>query len=332
MVAVRTLQATKEDSDTDFRWQVEWEAMAQGLSHKHLATFMGGWEQLGRRYLMWEWANGGNLERFWSTPDVDSRTTTAIQWAVNQMLGLAEALQTIHLFHPPSRSVHADLRPGTILVFVRPQLQQCPILKIGDIGLGIAEAGNWERNNPYCSPASILNDSYTLSPSDDAWSMECILFEFIIWLLRGPSALVKFRHEEHQREKRDDVLVDRFYQVTTGNGIEPSDAVIRWMESMQQNDLDPPGKLGPSPALQNLLSYLVTQLIEHFSESKTEAPSVGVSRLCGELRLMRSRGSEDPAYFFNTDEAKPSKTKLGSKQLQQETVPPHVPQHIEVCS
>lgn len=299
--------------------------MVQNLRHEHLATFVGGWEQLGRCHLMWEWADGGNLESFWSAPDIDSRSTTAIQWAMKQMLGLAEALQQIHQFDQLSPSVHGDLRPGGILVFVGPPFQPSPVLKISDIGLGgPAKAGTLRPNSPYRSPCFILDSSHTLSPSDDMWSMGCILFEFIIWLLYGPGSLSEFREEQQRHEVQDDVSMGRFCRVVSGKS-KPSYGVTVWNQSMRHNDLEPPGKSSVSPALRKLLSYLFNQLMGHFHDSKAEAvpshqqPAVNASRLCKELRAILSEGKGEPAHFFNADQ-----TGGSSNQLLQERASPHV--------
>ncbi|KAK3371118.1 hypothetical protein B0T24DRAFT_705927 [Lasiosphaeria ovina] len=75
--------------------------LASAFTHKHLATFAGGWQgAVGLEYssgsgssgLMWEWADGGSLECFWQDPTSRVPGKLLVKWSLIQMSGLADAL------------------------------------------------------------------------------------------------------------------------------------------------------------------------------------------------------------------------------------------------
>jgi serine/threonine protein kinase len=58
-------------------------------------------------YVIFPWADGGNLKEYWKTLAEKERTPDLGVWALRQMLGLSEALAALH----EKNCRHGDLKP-----------------------------------------------------------------------------------------------------------------------------------------------------------------------------------------------------------------------------
>jgi serine/threonine protein kinase len=296
------------------------------LQHPHLIKFIASYSRVGRHHLMFEWADGGNLKDFWRThhPDIPSRQQV-IKWAVEQMTGLAGALDKLH--NPGVAGLncrHGDLKPANI---VRTKERGSPHslghLQITDMGLAKVNdqltrirrtSGTFSTTERYQSPEFKFRRSYEVPTSRgyDIWSMGCILLELTVWLLYGGSGLDRFNHS----------FLGCFFAGDRGDYIELQPSVQNWISYMRNTALGDNPNQCVSKALAKLLNYIVdhllvpdprppTELIEdpHFDVQIT-APEGEVAvqfdrvraksqELLVVMEAIRNQGQRDPLYFFD---------------------------------
>lgn len=140
-VAIKRLNHTynndeDEQSKLDARWDNEVTALKKisGLRHPNIVQFMTAMTRGRERYLMFEWADGGNLREFWTQPP--RLTGTLVKNVVAQLRGLAHALEKMHCLNYR----HGDMKPDNILRIKINAAQGTPTddigtLKICDMGL-----------------------------------------------------------------------------------------------------------------------------------------------------------------------------------------------------
>lgn len=193
------------------------------LNQDHIVRFISAFrwgkpDALGY-YLIFEWADGGNLHDFWKATPKPEPTASLVKAVVTQLLGLAQALSAAHYLtdggaYSGASYRHGDLKPANILWF-RDGSDQIGKLKICDWG----EAKNhilateMRRSNTsakfgtrrYEAPEIVtgLESNFLGRPDDqpdmrrsrlcDVWAMGCIMLECIVWLLYGHSTCLALR-------------------------------------------------------------------------------------------------------------------------------------------
>lgn len=114
-------------------WQKEVKAHTEIATSEHpnIVKFMTAITRDYERYLMFEWADGGNLREFWLN-DSPRLTGPVVKDILVQLRGLADALEEIH-----SKGFrHGDMKPENILRIKSPgNGSGIGILKICDMGL-----------------------------------------------------------------------------------------------------------------------------------------------------------------------------------------------------
>ncbi|KAG6362268.1 hypothetical protein INS49_010498 [Diaporthe citri] len=174
----------------------------RGLSlNKHIIQNFETFSQGNKTYIMFPWAEGGDLDNFWKDEDTKIRSPQLALWCLQQMLGLAEALEFLHnQIGERANFRHGDLKPGNILHF----LTGGPygILKIADFGISrIHDVATLQRQGiatttrattpSYEAPEAIYTDR-PRSRKFDIWSLGCIFLEFTIWFVRDWEAVENF--------------------------------------------------------------------------------------------------------------------------------------------
>ncbi|KAG6354508.1 hypothetical protein INS49_004525 [Diaporthe citri] len=176
---------------------------------RFVTAFRRGDGELRDHYLICEWADGGSLRDFWNDHKSPETTPGLVKEVVAQLLGLADALCTLH-YSPELKEgiVHGDLKPENILRF-RPEGGGPGLLgtlKIGDWGLSKEkECKTADQNNASIYRASIRYEPPEMSEGVfvvgrntllktrsrlyDIWSFGCIMLEFIVWLAEGTVGL-----------------------------------------------------------------------------------------------------------------------------------------------
>lgn len=137
-VAIKKLhRAYTEDQakmrDLEKEWQKEVKAHRDiaACNHSNIIKFITAISRDYERYLMFEWANGGNLREFWIN-DRPRLTKPMVKDILIQIRGLADALEEIH-----SKGFrHGDIKPENVLRVKTPGNDSAVgTLKICDMGL-----------------------------------------------------------------------------------------------------------------------------------------------------------------------------------------------------
>ncbi|KAI0095668.1 hypothetical protein GGR51DRAFT_553874 [Nemania sp. FL0031] len=255
-IAVKQLRPTSEkDKRKVFEsWNREARALQNmnSLNQKHIVRFITAFCR-GRSgeeeyYLMFEWADGGNLRSLWKEHRQPLLNFELVNWAITQIKGLFEALSAAHnpnTIRPGETSIfrHGDLKPANILWFK--DGSRFGTLKICDWGLAkehnvetalrfnstTTRSGTWRYEAPEVetgvNPAHFNQTRNRRSRLHDIWAMGCICLEFIVWILYGWDGLMKFDSSFSGTMP--------FYQITKENGRKVAmvhDVVIRWMDHM----------------------------------------------------------------------------------------------------
>jgi serine/threonine protein kinase len=236
--------------------------MARKLDHPHIVKFVGGFKQESKSYLMFQWADGGNLREYWNDSRNWGRTEAIISWTINQMLGLAEALHEWHNYYPATQMNcrHGDLKPENIVRSKGPGLGK---FQIADLGLAkVHSLPTHMRNKPslsstgtfrYRSPEIKLGGIQKISRSYDMWSMGCMVLEWIIWLLYGRNELNRFQEESFTHDSEG-------FFVITEEGPRIHRNVLYWIEHMETTCLKD-GEICYSGALRHLLVFVKERLL-----------------------------------------------------------------------
>lgn len=204
------------------------------LQHPNIVRFITAFRrgQGGEdgHYLMFEWADGGSLRDLWGNkekrPVGNLLTAEYVKNTVTQLLGLSKALEATHynsnsnplgFTQSPETSAnirHGDIKPENILWFRQKDTdrqkdtESNDILKIGDWGLAkhhnVATELRTQKTSTrhgtlrYEAPERAIglkDTNLKISRLYDLWSMGCVIFEYIVWLLLGPRELEKFVSE-----------------------------------------------------------------------------------------------------------------------------------------
>jgi serine/threonine protein kinase len=260
-----------------------------------LATFEQGVSTKARYYIIFPFAEGGDLTNFWRSKDIRSRTPALALWSLQQMLGIAEALQGLHKdMDTGSNCRHGDLKPGNILHFVTDG-QPEGMLKICDFGISrIHNSETIDRKGkptetrattpsyeaPEASP--ILKLQQERSRRYDVWSMGCIYLEFAIWLVEDWEAVQSFTTARASDEKREML----FYQIN-GKTAKVHPEVIEKMSNLKKFPQCMPGT-----ALGELLDviqrFLLVVDVQHRIDS---------TELCTRLRRIVQKAKCEPTYL-----------------------------------
>jgi serine/threonine protein kinase len=181
-----------------------------GLRHDHLVRLLASWSRprnFIREYCLLFPLARCDLDLYW---EERSMSDTTIRWIAKQILGLTDALKSIH--DPPSDALkppdqrqygrHGDLKPENILWYDSPH-DPHGILVIADLG---ASAVNslWSRSavenkaiqhTPRYKPPECDLRGGKISRSYDIWTFGCILLELVCWCLEGKDGRQAFVFE-----------------------------------------------------------------------------------------------------------------------------------------
>ncbi|KAI0385750.1 kinase-like protein [Hypomontagnella monticulosa] len=223
---------SKHDFDAEFG------ALKKVKPHAHLVPVLAAFNHRDRYYLLFPWANGGNLTMFWNRYP-EPPTPKPILWFAQQCYGLATALHHIHDISMSSLTVgnnastgqlnggaverpfgrHGDIKPENVLQF-RDGGSEMGNLKISDFGLTIfhsAKSKSRDRLDPwamaltYNPPETIKNTN--ISRRYDIWGLGCLYLDFLTWLFLGFKGVDEFsmtRMKEQGVDKRK--WFDQFFK------------------------------------------------------------------------------------------------------------------------
>jgi serine/threonine protein kinase len=224
------------------------------IKNNHLIRLLAAYTHKGHLHMIFPYAEG-NLLYFWEEKDVPNklaRDWTLARWVSRQFLGLAEALQCIHLsrvdssntqnldpnFRHKKHGRHGDLKPENILFFPAPQTdagdEPIGVLKISDFGFADfhktasldvkSNAAIGGLTPTYRAPE--FDTTHKVSPAYDIWGFGCVLLEFVVWYLRGWQGVEMFSRKR-AADSTANVPEDNFFNLgPTKDGAKPKESVL----------------------------------------------------------------------------------------------------------
>jgi serine/threonine protein kinase len=294
-------------------------------NHPNLVRLLATYKFKERYHLLCPYANS-NLRMYWMQnrkPSWDIETTL---WTLEQLWGLASALDVIHNFetrHPLGSDYtnhlvsqqrlsmavsmkvaqgeekygrHGDLKPENILWFNEFEgARHGGILQIADLGLGrFHSLESRSRQNPtningsptYLPPELALEK--LVSRAYDIWSMGCIFLEFITWMLDGANGVQRFA-DARMAEAHDGVVDDMFYTIYNSGGRKDGEVrtqVTAWILKLRHHRRC-------SIMVSELLDLVQSDMLRVNSVDRIQSPGL-------ESRLSRifQRGQSDPRYLL----------------------------------
>ncbi|EWG56035.1 serine/threonine protein kinase [Fusarium verticillioides 7600] len=204
-IAVKT--ANNHDQITRF-FEQEATALERLKNHNspNLVQPIAAYEYKKQKCLVFPWAHGGDLYKFW---EAYQGKTVDLKWIISQFTGLCSVLNDLHKIN----CRHGDLKPDNILWYR--DKDGLGTLKIADLGLAafhIKTTGDRrgiQTMTPtgtarYEPPETAENKTGERSRMYDIWSMGCIMLELLIWLTQGIDAVDKLGKATDYFWKRDD--------------------------------------------------------------------------------------------------------------------------------
>lgn len=262
-MAVKKLRKYPDDVARNWTREITASLRMNTLNQKHIVKFLTAFTRSTSKdntanlenYLVFEWAEGGNLQDFWASFADSDRSVAFIKWTVRQLHGLSRALVAAHylldddgIYRGASYS-HGDIKPANILWFPG---------EGGDWGtLKICDWGEAE-NHDYATatttttmtrfgtkryePPEVLDWRYRLSTAAkvarsrlyDMWSMGCVMMEHVVWLVYGLQELRRFC----QSCSGDHGVSEQFYEaLDVGRAIRVAvhGAVTKWLAHMKND-------------------------------------------------------------------------------------------------
>lgn len=235
------------------------------LNQKHIVKFITAFRRgQDDHYLMFEWANGGNLKKMWKEVNRPILTSGLVRETMLQLCGLAQALEKAH--YPGGNRLyrHGDLKPENILWYTDECRNGNSIgtLKIGDWGLAKRhEIATEHRSNKTTTeygtrryePPEVCTREHTglkatvplgrvqnrRSRLYDIWAMGCIALEFLVWLMYGPDELKRF-NEAIKTQFSDyspfyELVQDEDDKAKGASGAKVHRVVEKWMSHMAKD-------------------------------------------------------------------------------------------------
>lgn len=264
----------------------------QNLHHQHLIQHLATYEIGQLYYVIFPWADGGNLREFWTREDSRQRTPELALWSLRQMLGLAGALKALHSVN----CRHGDLKPENILHFKEGGEG---VLVIADVGVSKVHemetkmrrtATSTRATTPsYEAPEVYLHQKMPLARRYDIWSIGCIFLEFTIWLLHDFETINSFGYARDAPEFS-------FYKLTPDGTAETHPVVSAAIDALRQ---DPRCKGGTA------LEALVSLIAEHLLQVKVDRRHTA-DEVHDKLRKIVQDAEKTPSYLFNRVDPPPA--------------------------
>jgi serine/threonine protein kinase len=312
-VAVKEIQIPqdKEMLATDKAWDDEAKALRNinKLNHPNITQCIAAVRRGGRRYFVFSWAEGGNLQEYWKKVAKQTPDAKSIRQMVEQLRGVTDALDALHncksgdknLLAVPNSGMsdneksirHGDLKPENILRFISRLDTKEPhtdnelgTLKIADMGLAKQHiVATQLRTNTsqrygtirYEAPEAIT-ETKGRSRLYDVWSLGCITLEFIIWVLYGNDILEEFYTQVEAGRKQ---TCQYFELHEDRKGAEVHHIVIAWMKRIRISDPECSQDTAIGDLLETVRNRLLVVNLEpgptHRKDSAASMPSAGRS-------------------------------------------------------
>lgn len=260
--------------------------------------------------------DGGNLQDLWTATRQPALSGDLVKEVLVQLRGLADALCLLHEDDRTGNWIHADLKPENIVRFTD-SASTIGTLQIAD--LGYDREAKWEKtssmrrsstatsynDSTYESPEAFLAETFPRTRLSEIWSMGCVIFEFILWMLFGSDGLERFRRELAEGS------YPRFFEIEMdiSRQIRINKVVMRWMSCMSR-DPECQGDTSLADLLRLVKEQLLIPIVRESSFPQGRRANSAALRKAIDEILYRAR--MDDKYFCT-----------GSRQLTVRHLRPH---------
>ncbi|KIW29998.1 uncharacterized protein PV07_05779 [Cladophialophora immunda] len=263
-----------------FQKEIEVLKIMRELDDDHLIKFVTSFSLPGDIFIVFPWAEAGNLRDLWFREDGGQRMSPSR--ILEQLRGVFNGISKIHA----KDCVHGDLKPENLLLFPEPGTSPLGTrlqIVVADFGLAtvyenptaVRRVNQQFTKTVWRTPdyeAPEFEDSHpqdiVRSRSFDIWQMGCISLEFLIWWHGGCTGLSDFHNkipnEKFWKETSDDASLSRVDR----RGVHP--VVLEAMQKMRASVYFWNSKQGA------FLSYIQEQLIvaENNGKKRPESSKV----------------------------------------------------------
>jgi serine/threonine protein kinase len=266
------------------------------LDDPHLIKAIASYTKGTSRCFIFPWAQGGNLEEFWGS-DRSRLDRDLVRWAIDQFTGITKGIMRLH----QRNTRHGDIKPLNILYFLDSvDRHGRGILKVADVGLAkvhteytryrIATTTRMssERYEPPEMPL-YLRRIAAVPRVYDTWSLGCVLFEFVIWLIYGQPKIDEF----HEDLKNTDS--NKFWE-TEGNSPRRHRVVDKLIKQME-------AKVKKTTAIGALIRLISSHLLVPADQR------LDSKQLYLKLKAINDKCREDASYFFDASLANLAKNR-----------------------
>lgn len=282
-------------------------AKIEGIQHQHLIQKYATWERGTQYYVIFPWADGGNLADYWRKMDSTKRNSDLISWFLKQMLGIASAIQDLHDIN----CRHGDLKPENILHFID-ERNRGGSLVIADVGVSrVHKVSTMLRQDntttkattpAYEAPETLGEDKGPRARRYDMWSLGCILLELVIWLLEDLEAVERFR-------KARDGPNNEFYLHKKGKTPELHPTVLGTIDEIRRQP-----RCRSETALGALVDLIANNLLLIDPEARDTADEV-----VEKLENIVERANQNPKYLFNSAHSCPDKLRFSPRPTRKDS-------------
>ncbi|PMD49660.1 kinase-like protein [Hyaloscypha bicolor E] len=266
----------------------------QQLHNQHIIELIATCQRGQQYYVIFPWAQGGNLIQFWESED-KRRNEELMLWSLCEMHNLVGALKALHR----ENCRHGDLKPENILHYKNKKSR----LVIADVGVSkfhrVATSLRYEGTEtrattpPYEAPEAQPHITDARSRVYDMWSIGCIFLEFAVWLLYGVEAVEKFQESRASTDSK--VANGSFYQHNSEGSAEIHPKVS---EAMSILKLDPLCKSGT--AIGDLIKVIDKDLLQVEVSLRAKAET-----LHNTLGQIVQEAKQNHGYFLNSFDSSP---------------------------
>ncbi|KAK5633816.1 hypothetical protein RRF57_009530 [Xylaria bambusicola] len=214
----------EKDLEDLYRNEIEHLKSFNGTVCPHLVTLLTTFTHKEKRNFLFPWATC-SLESYWETEKPQPRSVDNIRWFSKQLVGLAEAVKTIH--YPPHMEHkygrHSDLKPDNILWYRTYGDDPNGILVVSDMGFTVAHhtlsrsndhPATVARTPEYRPPELDTESNSTISRKSDIWPLGCIFLEMVIWFLGGKEEREGFKKSRKEEEPKYGAMTYTFFTLT----------------------------------------------------------------------------------------------------------------------
>ncbi|KAH8692138.1 hypothetical protein BGW36DRAFT_464696 [Talaromyces proteolyticus] len=231
-----------------------------------------------------------NLEKFWNQDPIQRSDPKVAQWALKQMIGIANALEVAQIMPYPrtENGYHGNIEPKCILWFNtdnRPGGDPFGILQLNFNFAFPSQSkpslSKFDLSETYRAPETQINEQN--NKKTDVWSLGCVYIEFITWVLMGWSGIQQLRNSS---KKHHSVYESLFFRVH----LDPNSAMLR--ASLREEITSWVSMLQELPNCSNQISEALIHIMTYVMVVNPEGRDTASKLAYGLSNIMRSISTE----------------------------------------